>query len=87
MELVKEQTGSFLEKEELKTIQDMNAEFSKLKIAIGDIEIQKQGIMLRIERLREDFSKHESMLIQKYGIDSVINLQTGEVTKKKDGTK
>jgi hypothetical protein len=32
--------------------------------------------------MRAEFSEHEKMLIEKYGKDAVINVQTGEVTKK-----
>ena len=70
--------------EELKKIQDLNAEFGKLKSSIGDIELQKQSLFKTIDFIREEFSAHEKMLIEKYGADSVINIQIGEVTKKQD---
>lgn len=68
--------------EELKKIQSMNADFNKAKMALGDIELQKQGILDSINMMRAEFSEHEKMLIEKYGKDAVINVQTGEVTKK-----
>jgi hypothetical protein len=68
--------------EELKKIQSMNADFNKAKMALGDIELQKQGIIESINMMRAEFSEHEKMLIEKYGKDAVINVQTGEVTKK-----
>ena len=74
----------FITKEELNKIQEMNADFTKAKMAIGDIELQKQGIIRTIDAMKSEFSKHEKMLIEKYGKDSVINIQTGEVTKKQD---
>ena len=46
--------------------------------------MQKHNILKAIEVLRADFSKHEIDLVAKYGQDSVINVQTGEVTKKED---
>jgi hypothetical protein len=70
--------------QELTVIQDMNAEFSKLKMAIGDLEMQKSNILKTIEMIRSEFGKHESALIEKYGKDSVINIQTGEVTNKQE---
>lgn len=75
---------TFLTKEELGKIQEMNNEFTKAKMAIGDLEMQKQNILKSIEALRGEFAKHEIELIEKYGQDSVINVQTGEVTKKQD---
>lgn len=73
-----------LSQEELGKIQEMNNEFTKAKLALGDLEMQKHNILKAIEVLRADFSKHEIDLVAKYGQDSVINVQTGEVTKKED---
>lgn len=74
--------SNFIEQQELTTIQDMNTEFSKAKMALGDLELQKQNIIVHIETLKREFSAFEKGLITKYGEDAVINLQTGEVTKK-----
>jgi predicted DNA-binding protein YlxM (UPF0122 family) len=68
--------------EELQDIQNMNTEFAKAKLALADAEINKQSILDHIKSIRENFQKYEKSLIFKYGENSVINLQTGEVTKK-----
>lgn len=73
---------TYVSKEELDKIQGMNADFSKAKMALGELELNKQGILNQINAMREEFFGYEKMLIAKYGQDSVINLQTGEVTKK-----
>jgi hypothetical protein len=73
-----------LTEQELKEIQEMNAEFNKAKISLGDAELQKQGILKHIETIRERFAFNEKELILKYGEDAIINIQTGEVTKKQD---
>jgi hypothetical protein len=80
MELVQESV--FVTQEELSKVQEMNTDFTKAKTAIGDIELQKQNIIRHIDAMRKEFADHEQMLISKYGADSVINLQTGEVTQK-----
>lgn len=67
--------------EELQTIQQMNDAFNKAKLELGDLELTKQSIIRRIDGLRVEFGKHEAGLVEKYGKDSVINIQTGEVTK------
>lgn len=72
----------YLEKEELDKIQEMNAEFTKLKIALGEIELQKQTVINTINELKTGFAIQEKQLIEKYGVNSVINIQTGEVTQK-----
>jgi len=69
-------------KEELDKIQGMNADFAKAKMALGELELNKQGIFNQINAMKMEFAEYEKMLISKYGQDSVINLQTGEVTKK-----
>jgi hypothetical protein len=68
--------------EELTKIRDLNSEFNKAKMAIGDVELQKQQILRHVEELKIQFSAHEQSLIEKYGADAVINIQTGEVTHK-----
>lgn len=68
--------------EELTKIQELNSEFNKAKMAIGDVELQKQQIIRHIDELKVEFSAHEKSLIEKYGADAVINIQTGEVTQK-----
>lgn len=73
---------TYVSKEELEKIQGMNAEFSKAKMALGELELNKHGILNQINAMRQEFSEYEKMLILKYGQDSVINLQTGEVTQK-----
>jgi hypothetical protein len=72
----------FLTKEELEATQAMHNEFNKLKIQLADVELQKHGLLKHIDMLRLEFQKHEKGLMDKYGEDAVINLQTGEVTKK-----
>jgi hypothetical protein len=67
--------------EEIATIQEMNSKFNQAKIALGDCELQKQSILRHIEELKFNFAKQEQLLIEKYGPDSVINIQTGEITK------
>jgi hypothetical protein len=73
-----------LTQEELKTIQDLNAEFAKAKTALGDLELQKQNVLQHIDAVRKEFAVNERSLIEKYGDDAIINIQTGEVTKKEN---
>jgi len=73
---------NYVLKEDLDKIQAMNNEFAKAKMALGELELTKQGILGQINAMRQEFSEYERILISKYGQDSVINLQTGEVTQK-----
>lgn len=69
--------------EEIAKIQEMNSKFNKGKIALGECELQKQIIIRHIEEMKVEFAHHEKLLIEKYGADTVINIQTGEITKNK----
>jgi len=71
--------------EELDLIQQMNTDYTKAKMAIADAELTKQTSLHAIEVIREQFSNHEKILIDKYGKDAVINMQTGEITQKENG--
>lgn len=68
--------------EELDFIKKGSAEYTKIKISLGELELQKQSLIFKAEQIRDDFMQNEKMLIEKYGSDSVINMQTGEITQK-----
>jgi hypothetical protein len=70
--------------EELAKIQALNSEFNKAKAAIADIELQKYNLFRLVDELKLEFSTHEKLLVDKYGANAVINLQTGEVTQKEE---
>ncbi len=48
-----------LTKEELESINDLNKEFTKMKIQLGELEIQKSGLMQGVNVLRAKFSQEE----------------------------
>ena len=72
-----------LTEKELTELQNLNTEFTKFKITLGDLEIQKSSIISEIAAIKMKFAHNEKKLIDKYGEDSVINIQTGEVQQKK----
>lgn len=89
MELIKNDKRMLTE-EELTTIRVMNEQFNKAKMALGEVELEKHSILKRIDEMQVHFSANEKMLIEKYGENAVINIQTGEVTEQKgnkDGSK
>lgn len=71
-----------LTQEELELVQTLNTDFTKLKISLGNLELQRQSILTEVDNLKLKFIENETELINKYGADSVINIQTGEVTTK-----
>lgn len=68
--------------EDLTKLQEMHAQFTKLKINLGDLELTKQNIIKEIDSMKADFSANEKELIEKYGADAVINIKTGQITRK-----
>ena len=70
--------------EELEFIRKGSADYTKIKINLGELELQKQGLIKQAHEIVDAFSNNERILIEKYGADSVINMQTGEVTKKQN---
>ena len=70
--------------EELDFIKTGTAEYTKIKISIGEIELQKQGLISQAEKIRSAFANNEKVLIGKYGENTIINMQTGEVKQKEN---
>ena len=72
-----------LTKEELEGLQSSIKQYNAIKLKLADSVLQQQGIMGEIGRLKTQFIQQEQVLIDKYGKDSSINTQTGEVTEVK----
>ena len=72
-----------LEEKELKSLRDLNSEFQSLKVQLGELAIQKNSVLKRVDSIRFEFESLENELIKKYGENSVINLEHGTVTQKK----
>ena len=71
-----------VKKEELEKLQQLNSEFVQAKTQLGDLEIQKSMIISNVQEIRSQFGELEQTLMKKYGGNSVINLQTGEIKEK-----
>jgi|TARA_R110000803_G_scaffold31743_2_gene70482 hypothetical protein len=75
-----------LTKEEFSTLKELNTEYGKLRNNLADVEIQRIGLAEDVKSLRLRIQSHELNIIEKYGVDSVINMETGDVkNKKKNG--
>jgi len=68
--------------EELEFIRKGSADYTKIKINLGELEFQKQGLIKQADKIIEAFSNNEKILIEKYGENAIINMQTGQVTHK-----
>lgn len=71
-----------LTKDELNLIHEIKKDFITKKLALGDLELHKVKILKEVEAIEKVFLQNEKDLANKYGADSIINMETGEVTQK-----
>ncbi len=69
-----------LTEQELSLLTELNTEFAKAKMGLGDLEIQKSMLLSDISAMKREFEAQEKNLIEKYGANAIINLKTGEIT-------
>jgi len=69
-----------LTEEELTLLQGLQAEFNTLKMNLGDTILQQNQLMEQVAEVKEKFQKEEITLMEKYGKNATINLETGDVT-------
>ena len=74
--------ATVLLKEELELLQQLSKDYTKAKNTLGDLELRKHDILKDIDTIRGISEDNEKKLMNKYGADSVINIQTGAITKK-----
>ena len=68
-----------LTNEELDTLQGSLKEFNKCKMQLGETVLQQHALIGKMSALKEQSAQEERKLIDKYGKDSVINIETGEI--------
>ena len=71
-----------LNKEELEKIHKLMSDFNQLKIQLGDTTITQHNLLAKVDELKIQYAEEENLLIEKYGKDAVINVQTGDVQQK-----
>lgn len=69
-------------KEELESIESVLTTFNNLKMQLGDAVLSQNAIVAKIDSLKEEYSELENVLANKYGKDSRIDVQTGEIKEK-----
>ena len=65
--------------EELQNLQALNQEFTQVKLKLADSVYQQVLFTKDLDAIRDKFSVVEKELGEKYGLNSVIDLATGEV--------
>tara|TARA_R100000544_G_C2191661_1_gene42016 strand:+ start:162 stop:437 length:276 start_codon:yes stop_codon:yes gene_type:complete len=76
---MEEKTKKLTEKE-LTVLQELQAEFNQLKMSLGDTILQQKQFMEQIEEVKGKFQEQELSLMEIYGKNATIDLQTGKVT-------
>lgn len=71
--------------EELDKLKSIIAEDGKIKAQIGALELQKQTLFAAAAELNKVYAEQEKELIEKYGQNLNINIETGEITPKEEG--
>lgn len=71
-----------LSQQELSQLNQLAKQAEEVKTIIGTLEIQKHNHLHKAAKIQSEMNKYEQELIAKYGVDSVIDMQTGEVTTK-----
>jgi hypothetical protein len=68
-----------LSKEQLELLQGLQKQFNDSKFEIADLEIKKADLIAGITGIKAKFAEQEKSLMEEFGSNAVINLQTGEV--------
>jgi len=68
-----------LSKEQLELLQGLQNQFNQIKFEIAETEIKKAGLLTVLSEVQKKFAEQEQILMQEFGENVVINLQTGDV--------
>jgi predicted nucleic acid-binding Zn-ribbon protein len=73
-----------LSKEQLELLQGLQKQFNDSKFEIADLEIKKADFISGIADIKEKFAEQEKSLMEEFGQNAIINLQTGEVKEEEE---
>jgi len=71
-----------LTEQELATVRGLVQEFNGLKMQLADTVLHQQELSKKIGQVKETYIQMEESLINTYGKDASINIDTGEITTK-----
>lgn len=71
-----------LTEQELNSIRGSIQEFNSLKMQLADTVMHQQILTKKIEEVRMAYIQMEKALIETYGENASINIDTGEITEK-----
>ncbi len=71
-----------LKPEQLTKLQELLSAFNQSKLVLADSLLSQKDAMEKVEAHRLDFASMEKSLIEEYGENVSINIQTGALTHK-----
>jgi len=71
--------------EELTNLQSTLSAFNQAKMQVADATLAQQNAVNSMVSMKEGFVGMEQQLVEKYGKDVSVNVQTGALTYKEDG--
>jgi|TARA_R110000751_G_scaffold134837_1_gene237386 hypothetical protein len=72
-----------LEQDELDKLKDLMRDHNDCKVKLGETVLLQQSLMTQVAMIKKESKAYEELLISKYGEDSTINIETGEVKPSK----
>jgi len=70
--------------EELTSLQQLLSAFNQAKIQLADATMAQQDALDAVMATKKGFAGMEEKLVEKYGKDVSVNVQTGAITQKED---
>jgi len=68
-----------LTEQELSTIRVLVQHFNQVKMQLGDTVISQQELLKKVDEIKASYVDMEGLLMETYGKDAIINIETGEV--------
>ena len=75
-------SATMLTPEELSELQKNYGHVQGLKMRIGDTELQKQNLIQQVNQMAAILNQIEKKMVEKYGEDAIINIESGRITYK-----
>ena len=70
-----------LTQEELSDLQKVVQQFNQAKMQLGETVIAQENLLASVKEIKTSYSDIEKSLMETYGNDASINIETGEISK------
>ena len=70
-----------LTSEELANLQKVVQQFNQAKMQLGETVIAQENLLASVKEIKVAYSEIEKSLMETYGADALINIETGEISK------